>query len=595
VKIIHKYVLREHAGPLTFSLSALTSLLLINYIAKRFGELVGKGLPTGIILQFFYLSIPFTVAMTLPMSVLVATLYAFSRLAAENEITALKANGVSMVRLLVPVIVSAAFLSAGMVWFNDRVLPKANHKLRTLQGDIARKKPTFALRERIINEVSPGRFWLQTNRLDQYTGRMREITIYDISDPLRRRTIYADSGDMAFAPNGDDLVLALRRGYMLEVPKEDPAQLQRMNFDSNYVLVAGVANQLDLTLHDSYKSDREMSICELQNEVSRGEHEFDNARDNLRVALQSAAREAISGTPAQPKFAVPALPPSVPGAPAPRSKRLSLGRVYCDVVGPLQRPKLRKVAFVRSVFAATLPQQDTGKARPDSARARQDTTRPRPDSTRVRADSLPASVAAPLVVRDSLGNPMVPSIAMPTATPTPGADSLRTPPVALPAPGLMANVSPMPFIASGQIEQARAQMIDQNRLADQYAVELHKKIAISVACIVFVLIGAPIALRFPRGGVGLVIGVSLVVFSIYYVGLIAGEALADRDILTPFWAMWSTNILFTAVGLLLLARMGRESATSRGGDLREMLDIVRNAARGLVLRGRATSVETTTV
>ena len=142
MKIIHRYVLREHAGPLTFALSALTSLLLINYIAKRFGELVGKGLPTGIILQFFYLSVPFTVAMTLPMSVLVATLYAFSRLAAENEITAMKANGVSMVRLLVPVIISASLLSVGMIWFNDRVLPKANHKLRTLQGDIARKKPT---------------------------------------------------------------------------------------------------------------------------------------------------------------------------------------------------------------------------------------------------------------------------------------------------------------------------------------------------------------------------------------------------------------------------------------------------------------------
>ena len=164
----------------------------------------------------------------------------------------------------------------------------------------------------------------------------------------------------------------------------------------------------------------------------------------------------------------------------------------------------------------------------------------------------------------------------------------------LSVPGL-GNLNPMPFIASGQIEGARVLMSDQRRLANQYAVELHKKIAISVACIVFVLIGAPIALRFPRGGVGLVIGVSLVVFSIYYVGLIAGEALADRDILTPFWAMWSTNILFTVVGLVLLARMGRESATARGGDLRELMDILRNATRGLVFRGRAPSVETNTV
>jgi lipopolysaccharide export system permease protein len=92
-------------------------------------------------------------------------------------------------------------------------------------------------------------------------------------------------------------------------------------------------------------------------------------------------------------------------------------------------------------------------------------------------------------------------------------------------------------------------------------------------------VGAPIALRFPRGGVGLVIGVSLVIFGIYYVGLIAGEALADKNVLTPFWAMWAANILLTIVGVFLLARMGREGATTRGGDVREMLEIVRNVFR----------------
>jgi lipopolysaccharide export system permease protein len=71
VKILGRYVLKEHLGPLTFALAALTSLLLLNYIAKNFGELVGKGLPWQVIAEFFVLSIPFTFAMTLPMAVLV--------------------------------------------------------------------------------------------------------------------------------------------------------------------------------------------------------------------------------------------------------------------------------------------------------------------------------------------------------------------------------------------------------------------------------------------------------------------------------------------------------------------------------------------
>ena len=62
MKITSKYILREHVGPLVFAFSALTSLLLLNYVAKKFGDLVGKGLPVRAILEFFALSIPFTVA-----------------------------------------------------------------------------------------------------------------------------------------------------------------------------------------------------------------------------------------------------------------------------------------------------------------------------------------------------------------------------------------------------------------------------------------------------------------------------------------------------------------------------------------------------
>jgi lipopolysaccharide export system permease protein len=79
--------------------------------------------------------------------------------------------------------------------------------------------------------------------------------------------------------------------------------------------------------------------------------------------------------------------------------------------------------------------------------------------------------------------------------------------------------------------------VSQNTI-DQFRVEIEKKFAIATACIVFVLLGAPIALRFPRGGVGLTIGVSLGVFGVYYVGLLGGEALADRAIVGPSVAMW---------------------------------------------------------
>src|SRR2546425_2450849 len=75
VRTLSRYLLRQHLAPLGFALAALTALMLLNQIAKQFGSLVGKGLPWGVILEVFVLSIPFIVAVTLPMAVLVAVLH----------------------------------------------------------------------------------------------------------------------------------------------------------------------------------------------------------------------------------------------------------------------------------------------------------------------------------------------------------------------------------------------------------------------------------------------------------------------------------------------------------------------------------------
>jgi lipopolysaccharide export system permease protein len=523
-------------GPLVFALTALTSLLLLNYIAKQIDQLVGKGLSPSVIAQFFALSIPFTVAMTTPMSVLVATLYAFSRLASENEVTAMKANGISLSRLLVPVLLSASVISVTMIWFNDVVLPASNHQLRKLQGDIARKKPTFALKEQIINQVADRQVYLKAMRLLP-NNRLKDVTIYDLTDVTRRRTIYADSGELAFAANGRDLILTLHEGSTLEVPRAEPGQLQRASFDRNYVRVEGVANQLEMTRSDSYKSDREMSVCELQNEVARYEAEFTKARADLRDVLVAATREALYGVAAKtPDISAMTLLNVTPGAPAPRSPNVSLGRVYCDATQRTKQTAAKAAALlVPSLYAAT--GKDQGGAPPPAAGGSQGTTQ---------------TPAPPPV--DTVLSRIVP----------PTADRV---------------FYQAPVVLSGSVDNARIRMRDNRRLVNTNAVELHKKFAISVACTIFVLVGAPIALRFPRGGVGLVIGVSLVIFGVYYIGLIAGEALSDKNYLPPFLSMWAANILLSIVGVFLLTRMGRESSTSRGGDLHEMLDIARNVFR----------------
>ncbi len=628
MKIIHKYVLREHAGPLVFALSALTSLMLLNYVAKQLGNLVGKGLDWQVIFEFFLLSVPFTVAMTLPMAVLVAVLYAFSRLASENEITALKANGVSMTRLLVPVVLAGGVLAIGMIAFNDQVLPRSNHRLRTLQGDISRKKPTFLIKEQIINEVAPNSYFLRTNHLNRETNGMREVTIYDLSDPMRRRTIYADSGSMAFTENGSDLQLVLYDGFMQEVPKETPTQLQRLYFKTDLIRVPGVANAFERDSNDTYKSDREMSVCELQSEVARYERDYFRSYDDFQRASEAALKDPRAQVELQPSLPITQGPPQ-------RSRVRSLGRAYCDGIAYVQRlalieqahnaaVQLASAVLPRTAWAQGVPgpaatpmlearrrpgaslavqqdvrqgQQKADTTKIDSVRpaeakqdtVKRDTTRALPpgvvsaDSARRRDEAilrqragLPAATSAP-------GQPVTAADSAATDSAT-RARALGASPEDISGRGLAPSMGGgITQSANVVMETARSQMLTARAQMNQFAVEIQKKFAISMACVIFVLLGAPIALRFPRGGVGLVIGVSLAVFGLYYVGLIAGEALADRSILTPFWAMWSANILFTIVAIILLARMGHETATSRGGDLTEIL----TAFKGLFRRRRS--------
>jgi lipopolysaccharide export system permease protein len=127
---------------------------------------------------------------------------------------------------------------------------------------------------------------------------------------------------------------------------------------------------------------------------------------------------------------------------------------------------------------------------------------------------------------------------------------------------------------------------DADLRAKRYLVEIHKKWAISAACVSFVLVGIAMALRFPRGGMGLVIGGGLAAFSIFYVGLTAGEALADRGRVSPALAMWSSNLIVTLAGLAGLAVVNREPGSVRGGDFQELLDGARHLV-GRLARRRA--------
>ncbi len=463
MRILTRYLIRSHVGPFLFAVSALTGLLFLNAVAQKLGDLAGKGLTWDVIVDFLVLSLPHTVALTFPMAVLVAVLYAFSDLAANNEVTALKAGGVQPFRFLLPLLGVGCLVAGGMLLFNDRVLPEANHRLKNLLLDINRKTPTFALREQVVNEIEStetgDRFFLQAARIDNESNELFDIMIVDANDPLRYRTTVAGSGVMAFNAARTDLYLTLFDGVAYESSEEPPGNFQTVFFERQVIPLRGVGNEMERRM-GAARGDREMSLAMLAEQAALRRAEADSVRSESlrvsRIAVQAALGHGVTDS------------TSVVG----RAARVGALGSRRPGASNLDRDELTRTVSITS----------------------------RTHSTRISA------------LRQSV---------------------------------------------------------------NQKEVEIHKKISLAVACAVFVLVGAPLALRFPRGGLGLVIAASSFIFAVYWMGLIGGESLADRGVASPALAMWIPNVVFTLLGVILVGRMGREASTTRGGGWEDLFFTLR--------------------
>jgi len=115
----------------------------------------------------------------------------------------------------------------------------------------------------------------------------------------------------------------------------------------------------------------------------------------------------------------------------------------------------------------------------------------------------------------------------------------------------------------GRIFSSVASLENNKKNQNKFWVEIHKKYSLPVACIIFILIGAPLGTMARKGGFGVGAGISLFFFLIYWFFLIGGEKFSDRGMLSPFWGMWSANILLGLLGIFLTVKAARERVTIR--------------------------------
>ncbi|QQS04061.1 MAG: LptF/LptG family permease [Fibrobacterota bacterium] len=510
--ILIRHILREHIAPFFYSLIIITGLFLVDFVVQILDSILTKGLPWRVVLELFFLNAAWMLALSVPMSVLVASLMAFGRMSADGEIDAMRSSGLHPAKMLLPGLFMGAVLAVFLVWFNDQILPKANFRAASLREDISRKRPAVLLQPKtMIQDFDGFRIWI--GRSDEKTDSLFDLSIVQLDRMVGNppTLIQADQGTVRMDSALDAWVFSLRNGQTHTPDRDKPQNYLAIRFLELEVVVPNIDSRLHRT-EKSYRGDREMAIVEmLESRWEARQREMSLITDHSNrifsdVQWVQGLLELDSTTAAGGAIA---KPDSVKQGSDTGKTPAKAGK------GWLKKP-------ANQITDSAVRAND-----PNAQRA-----------YRRRRDTAHRSVEA---VMSSAGPGRF--LGPDTAHPQAAAHTVKSLASARKAETQSAQ------------EQIRWERNEQNR----YKVEIHKKFSIPVACILFVLIGAPLGILARSGGVGTGAAYSITFFVLYWAGLIGGEALADRGKVDGGVAMWAPDAFLLIVGSILVSRMGRQS------------------------------------
>ena len=263
IKKLDKLILKAFAGPFLLTFAVVQFILLTHTLLKYLDDIIGKDLGTSVLLQLlFYFSV-LIVPVSLPLAVLLSSLMTYGNLGEHHELTAIKASGIALTRILRPVLLLAVGLAVGAFWFNETIVPKANLEAYSLLWDVRQQKLALDIREGVFYNGIPN----YTIKVDKKTGengdRLHGVMIYDHTQKSGNATVMlADSGRMFTRFNGAYLGLELFHGYnYVEQPDAQNragASFIRQGFDHNVVTFSLASFDLGHTQKELFQTNRMM-------------------------------------------------------------------------------------------------------------------------------------------------------------------------------------------------------------------------------------------------------------------------------------------------------------------------------------------------
>ncbi|RLT79382.1 LptF/LptG family permease [Bacteroides acidifaciens] len=432
-------------------------IFMMQFLWRYVDELVGKGLEMSVMAQFFFYSALTLVPVSLPLAVLLASLITFGNFGERYELLAMKAAGISLLKIMRPL----AFFVCGLVgvsfYFQNVVGPIAQAKLGTLILSMKQKSPELDIPEGVFySEIKD--YNLKVAKKDRKTGMLYDVLIYNMKDGFENaHIIYADSGRLEMTADKQHLWLHLYSGDLFENLKAQSMKSQNVPY-------------------------RRESFRE-KHTLIEFDSDFNMADESIMSNQSSAKNMAMLQT------------------------SIDSMKVLGDSIG---RQYYREVA--------------EGNFRPSYGLSKEDTVKiESADIQEYNVDSLYA--AASLTQKQKV----------------------------------ISSAASRAENVSSDLSFKKYTMENNDYAIRKHKTEWHKKITISLSCLLFFFIGAPLGGIIRKGGLGMPVIVSVLVFIIYYIIDNTGYKMARDGKWVVWMGMWTSSAVLAPLGIFLTYKSNKDS------------------------------------
>lgn len=450
-KKIDSYIFKSFFTQFLMTFLICILILLMQFLWKHVAELIGKGVAWSVLAEFFFYATLTLVPMALPLAILLASLMTFGNLGENFELTAMKAAGISLFRIMRPLIIFISFVCIAAFYFSNQILPVTQKELWTLIFSLRQKSPEF--------DIPVGEFYSGINGINIYVkGKdkdkhlLKDLMIYDFSSGFENATVMvSDSGRVQFTEDNKYLLLSLYSGESFENLKNQkisssPSSIpyRRETFKTKEILL-----------------DFDTKFNRFDESLLSDQHVSKNYRQ-LTHSIDSVSKIADSRKSQQGKEV---------------AQQHFLGR-----------------------------EMITGTRLNDSLKL---------TKTKLNADSLFLSLSQASMVRVSRS----------------AMDRAKTMKDLIEYNKMMLN-EPVGYVLRHEIER-------------------HRRFTLSFACLIFFFIGAPLGAIIRKGGLGMPVVISVIMFIIYYIIDNTGYKMAREAIWPSFEGMWLSSGVLLPIGIFI--------------------------------------------